>query len=216
MELSLIARVLGHKLMDRYDGWRDLTLDRRYGIDTTSGEGRIADAASCLRTFHGHHYEPIQIPVFRRIMQALPADPAELAFVDLGCGKGKALVLAAEHGFRRVMGVECDRRLYAAAQRNVRAYCDAVRRRDDIEVILGDAAQHPLPGEDCVCFLYNTLDEVAMPMLLARIGRSLQETPRRLFVAYRNPVHGDLLSAARFLRALVRTASFEIYQGVSA
>src|SRR5207245_5268496 len=67
-------------------------------------------------------------------LQALPAVPSQLTFVDFGCGKGRALVLAAEHGFRRVLGIECDAQLFAAAQRNARAYRDAARRIDDIEI----------------------------------------------------------------------------------
>ena len=215
MDIALTVGHLRRRLAGRYEEWRDRALDRRYGIDTCSSGNHAAEVAS-LQPYRGYPYEPIQLVVFRRIMQALPAVPSELTFVDFGCGKGRALVLAAEHGFRRVLGIECDAQLFAAAQRNVRAYRDAARRSGDIEIHLGDATLHTLPPEDCLCFLYNPFDQIAMAKVLARIERSLREKPRRIFVAYRNPRHGALMSGAAFLRNLVRNRTFELYEAIRA
>ena len=82
-----------------------------------------------------------------------------------------------------------------------------------IELHCGDAEQYELPPEDCLCFLYNTFDEAGMATMLARFKTSLSERPRRLFVAYRNPRYGEMLSRTRFLRCLERNRSFELYSG---
>jgi hypothetical protein len=76
--------------------------------------------------------------------------------------------------------------------------------------------EYDLPHEDCLCLLYNTFDEAGMATLVARIGASLRERPRRMFIAYRNPRHGEMLSASGFLRCLERNRSFELYAGGTA
>ena len=211
MDIAHTATWFRHKLLSRYEAWRDGALDRRYGVDTGCARDPAADAPAWLQAYHGYHYEPIQIGVFRRIVEALPLDAVDLTFVDFGCGKGRALLLAAEHGFRRIVGIECDGDLLAAARRNISTYCAAARRPPDIELHLGDAVKHELPPEDCLCFFYNPFDEVAMANVLARIGRSLKAKPRRLLVVYRNPRHSDLMRRAGFLRHVVRNRSFEVY-----
>jgi len=214
MDWQLGLETVRRRLVGRYEEWRHRGLDRRYGIDTSCTKNPAADAGALLAAYHGYHYEPIQLDVFKRIVRALPISPARLTLIDFGCGKGRALVLAAEHGFRRVVGIECDASLFAVAQRNVQAYRSA--RKCDIELHLGNAVHYELPGEDCLCFLYNPFDEVAMAETLARIAQSLQRNRRKLLVAYRNPRHGALLAGAPFLRNLVRNRTFELYEGIDA
>ena len=213
MKLSETANRFRRKVFARYEAWRDGALDRRYGIDTSCARNPAADAPGWLHAYHGYYYEPIQLAVFQRIMQSLPLDASQLTFVDFGCGKGRALVLAAEHGFRRIIGIECDASLVAAARRNVGAYCSAAKRRHDIELHLGDATQYDLPAGDCLCFFYNPFDEFAMQSVLARIERSSREKPRRLLVVYRNPRHAGVMLRTGFLRRLVQNPSFEVYAG---
>lgn len=203
---------VARKLIDRYEEWRDGAIDRKYGIETR-GTQDAAAAARIAAQCHGYHYEPIQLAVFGRIMKALPADPAMLTFIDLGSGKGRALVLAALCGFRRVIGVEYDPDLHSAAQRNVDRFRFTTGHSSPIELHCADAVLYELPAEDCLCFFYNSFDDVALPRMLARIGDSLRQRPRRLFAAYRNPRHGRLLSETTFLRCLMRNSSFELYEG---
>lgn len=212
MDLSEKTARTARKLIDRYEEWRDGAVDRKYGIDTC-GTQDAAAAARIAAQCHGYHYEPIQLAVFGRIMKALPADPSGLTFIDLGSGKGRALVLAALHGFRRVIGVEYDVDLHFAAHRNVEQFRSTTGHASPIELSCADAVRYELPGEDCLCFIYNSFDDVALPRMLARIGDSLRRQPRRFFAAYRNPRHGRLFSEATFLRCLTRNTSFELYEG---
>lgn len=210
MQIRSVGRT-ARKLMDRYQGWRDGSVDRKYGMDTRG----TLDSAPIIAQEHRYHYAPIQLAVFERIMKALPADPSALTFIDFGSGKGRALVLAALRGFRRVIGVEYDEDLHAAAQRNVERFRSRAARCSPIELYCADALHYELPGEDCLCFFYNPFDDFAMAQMLARIGESLHAQPRQLFAAYRNPRHGQLLADAQFLRCLARNRTFELYEGAT-
>ena len=214
MNLSQTTIRVARRLLDRYDEWRDYSLDRKYGIDTRFARQSCAPPPGADNAHHGYYYEPIQIAVFDRIMNALPARPGSLTFVDFGSGKGRALILASLKGFRRAIGIEYDANLHAAAGRNVARYGSRSGRAAAIELHCADAAEYELPLEDCLCFFYNPFDEFTMAKVLERINDSLCACPRRLIVAYRNPRHGHLFAGAHFLRALVRNRSFELYEGM--
>ena len=215
MNLRQSPASIARRVAARYGEWRDDSLDRKYGIDTSGAAMPAADSGGRASAPHGYHYEPIQLAVFDRIMRALPHDPAGLAFVDLGSGKGRALMLAALRGFRRVIGVEYDENLHRIAQRNVARFVDRARPRVSIELRCADALTFRLPDEDCLCFLYNTFDHEGMVQAMAGIDDSLRKRPRRLLIAYRNPRHSDVLCAARFLRCLERNRSFQLYEAAT-
>ena len=85
-----------------------LAFDGRYGTET-----RWFDAFG--------NYEPSRPSVVEAALDALDVDPAEFTFVDVGSGKGRVLILAAQRAFRDVLGIEPDRGLRAVAARNLAA-----------------------------------------------------------------------------------------------
>ena len=52
-----------------------------------------------------HPYQPVTKSHFNTAMRLLPIESNEFTFIDLGCGKGTALFLAAKRGFVWVTGV---------------------------------------------------------------------------------------------------------------
>ena len=200
------------RVRDRYAEWRDGALDRRYGIDTC---GVITDMRPLCITSrnasHGNSYEPIQLRAFQRIMAALPIPPEGFTFVDFGSGKGRALLLAAQYRFKRVIGIEHARRLHEAAEQNVARFRSLSGTRTPIELHCADATEFPLPAEDLVCFLYNPFDAVLIAKLVASMRTSLDAMPRPLYVVYRNPQHPETLENSGFLRCLARNSTFAIF-----
>jgi SAM-dependent methyltransferase len=196
-------------LRSRYEGWRDGALDRRYGIETSLFDDAATGTGE--NAARGEPYEPIQLAVFERIIAALQIEPPAFTFVDYGSGKGRALVLAAERGFRRVIGVEYAAALHEVALLNIARFRERHPGAAPIELYFGDAAQFEPPEEDLLCFFYNPFDDVVMERVLARLEASLRARPRALYLAYRNPVHGGVLRRQRFLRCLAANRSFEIY-----
>jgi SAM-dependent methyltransferase len=205
---GLVQRVRG-----RYGEWRDGALDRKYGIQTggvVTDMGPMRAPSESAR--HGNHYEPIQLDVFRRIMAALPIRPATYTFVDFGSGKGRALLLAAQYGFKRAIGIEYARRLHEAANENAARFCSLSGTQTSIELHCADAAGFALPADNLVCFFYNPFDDVVMAKVLGNIRASLEALPRPLFVVYRNPKHPEVLKSCGFLHCLTRNSTFEVHR----
>lgn len=92
--------------------------DLRYGTDTVSFAQLGNLTIGSQNAGEGTPYEPTRLRLVRRVLSALNPSPNG-AFVDIGCGKGRVLLLAAEFGFRRVTGVEFAKELCEIARDNI-------------------------------------------------------------------------------------------------
>lgn len=190
--------------------------ERRLGIDT---EGIIAvDQLARIdggqdHEAHAVFYQPWPYAKFRRMMRALPdVDPECFTFIDFGSGKGRALVLAADHGFARVVGVEMFASLCEEARGNVERYRrKSGNARARIEIVCTDATRYPLPDGDLFCYFYNPFDDVIMRQVLAGIEAAVARQPRRLVIGYANPVCHAVFDAAPALRLVASNDSFRVY-----
>jgi SAM-dependent methyltransferase len=149
--------------------------------------------------------------MFRAILRAAQIDPRRYVFVDFGSGKGRALVLAAEQGFQRVVGVELVPALHEIALRNVEAFRARRPRAAAIELCCGNAVDLEIPDAEALLFFYNPFGEAIMRQVAANIERSYLRRPRRLLIAYRNPLHSQVFDASPFLRRFVSNRSFALY-----
>jgi len=132
--------------------------------------------------------------IFRELLMIVPTDGV---FLDLGAGKGRAMMLAAQRGFTRVIGVESSR-----------TYCDQARSNLErlrvshpevsLEVICTDARTYEIPDAVTTLFLYNPFASEVMVPVIRSIFRSLSRRGRAFHVVYMNPVHADLFVEANF------------------
>lgn len=198
---------------DMRRNWLDRRLDRRYGIQTCGIDDNLAGlGATGEHQSHGYAYEPIQLHVFSDILQSLPVATNDYCFIDFGSGKGRALILAAEAGFKWVIGVEFAPALHAVAQSNVSAYQKQRPGSAPIETYCQDATTYVLPVCDAVLFFYNPFDDVVMRKMLNRIELSWYAHKRNLIVVYRNPVYSDIFDNAAFLQNVVTHRAYRVYR----
>lgn len=211
--LAAMWRAAVDKLEDRFSRWRDGRLDRRIGIDTCGIQDDLASlGARGEHLENGQGYQPIQISVFRQIVRTMPIAPKDYYFIDYGSGKARALILAAEAKFQRMIGVEFAPGLHAAALKNVTIYHQWRKGAGPIELICGDASEFVLPGCKAVLFFYNPFDGLVMEKVLARIEQGWRERGHDWLVVYRNPRHADLLDRKPFLTLIAEHPAFRIYR----
>lgn len=118
----------------------------------------------------------------------------DLTVVDIGCGKGKFLLvwgdeLARDDLTQAVVGVDYSPSFVAAARGNL-----GRRGHETIEVRLADASELRAEdlGEDLVLYLYNPFSAGILANLLARLEGSIRA------IAYCNPVQDDVVRQAGF------------------
>jgi SAM-dependent methyltransferase len=154
------------------------------------------------RSERGHgpadSYESSNPVLLSRLLNRLPAHARKGAFLDYGAGKGRALLIAARHGFRMAIGIEISPELHATAVRNLRI---SSRRHlgCTFEVHRGDAAAFEIPDHVTVAYFFNPFGRDVMLAAIGRILESLRRTPREFHIVYLNPVLGDLLVASGFV-----------------
>lgn len=127
------------------------------------------------------NYQPTRPSVVRDALGALDVAPADCTLVDLGAGKGRVLVLAAEHGFRRVVGVEWRPGLAGIARENL------ARTGLQADVFCGDAAEFPLPLGPLVLYAFNPFGPAVLRAVLER-ALSVERPVRLVYV---NPFYAD-------------------------
>lgn len=145
-------------------------------------------------------YYPTLRDGFQKVMDDVHIAPERFVFIDLGSGKGRAVLLASELPFKRIVGVELAPALHEAARRNVSVYRGDEQRCHDIELVCADAADYELPLDNLFIFLFQPFPEPVLSKVLENLERSLAWHPREVVVAYANPVFHKRVLAAPFLR----------------
>jgi SAM-dependent methyltransferase len=133
-----------------------------------------------------------------RALDSLPHDLKGLTFVDLGSGKGRAVLLASRRPFRRIVGVEFAQELHETARINVERFPRSAQKCERIELVCADAAHYELPDEDLVIFMYHPFGLEVMRTIAARACASLRARPRLMYVLYTNPFYVEAWTALGF------------------
>ena len=200
-----------------YGGWaRPHPFDLLHGIDTSGFVPATDCATADVPAEQINPYGGSQPSIIRALLATLP-EPEHYAFVDIGCGKGRPLVVASEYPFRRVVGVELAPRLAQVARENVATIAARHPERTPIEILVGDATTVSPPADRVVYYLYNSFSKPLVKALIENVERQLQGQLRHAFFVCYNPVHGEVLDQsphfARWSAQTIHYAANELGYG---
>jgi SAM-dependent methyltransferase len=176
--------------------------DREYGTDTGGYlgpeelvNGRANDALN-------HGYSAIAPSVFheacRRWRETLPAVSGRIeaySFVDVGAGKGRAILLAAELPFRKVIGVEVSEELARIAHRNVARWNRVAQPKAKIRVIQQDVAKFRWPRTPLLVYLYNPFACSLVAQIAENLAAVAASGSGLVDLLYVNPTCTDTLTS---------------------
>jgi SAM-dependent methyltransferase len=199
--LEGVVHTVRWKLTRRLVSLEDRVFDALHGTETRTWVELDQLSISSANKARGVRYEPTRHRAFLRIARSLSL-PLDGGFVDLGCGKGKVLLLAMEHGFQRIVGVEFSREMCEIARRNVDGYRRSSRRDGEVVLVEGDAAEYLPSVADRVFYLYNPFDRVVLSKVVENIVASCAQHPRRVWIIYGNPLHRDAIESTPFFTAI--------------
>ncbi len=193
----------------------DLDYDLEHSVNTT--RANVSFRIQWIATLAGSPYYASDPWLFAEIMQALVSPPLttcleEFTFIDLGSGKGRALLMAAEHPFRRIIGVELVQGLHQACLENVEAAREGRPEAPPIEALCMDARDFQFPLEPLLVYLFNPFPEPVFAAVLSNLRRSTLENPRPIYVAYRYIEHEQLLAESDWLAKVAGTEQWAIYR----
>jgi SAM-dependent methyltransferase len=174
----------------------DMDYDWEFRVDTTSAT--VGWRTRLLGLFNSP-YQPIEPELFREMMAALAIDFRVFTFIDVGSGKGRALLLAAEYPFLEIVGIELLPELDKIARENIGKFSSSQQKCRSIETICGDATEFELPAEPLVILLFNPLPKAGLRAFIQNVERSFRERPRQIYLVYANPIFGELLERSSLL-----------------
>lgn len=174
--------------------------DLKYGTDTGGYLGPHEIRSGVIHDAMNNGYSAVAPSVFReasrRWRATLPAFAARVeaySFVDVGAGKGRALLLAAELPFRKVIGVELSEELARTARKNITVWKRLARPQANIRAMHGDAAEFCWPRTPLLVYLNNPFDCVLVERLASQLATAAASGPGLIDILYVNPACSDAL-----------------------
>jgi SAM-dependent methyltransferase len=117
------------------------------------------------------------------------------SFIDIGCGKGRALMMASEYSFRQVIGVELHASLADTAKSNLATWQAAGRPVSPVTILCQDATEFVFPHGPCLLYLFNPFAAPVMRSLIEQIELQFADRPGLLDLIYFNPESEQLFQA---------------------
>ena len=186
--------------------------DSKYGTDTARIVGAWALDIPHDKLEHANRYETVAPEVFYASLSELEIRHEEFVFIDIGSGKGRALLLASQFPFKEIIGVELSAGLNTVANRNLRAFKDESQQCFRIQSIGQDALDYELPRENIVFYLYNPFDEQVMRSVVSKIEDFLCRFSTSVYVLYQQPLHRSIWEQSEFFRTLKITDRCAIFR----
>jgi hypothetical protein len=197
----------------RRQRYGDVEYDWDFHVDTTSATVGWSDR---LLGHFNSPYQPTEPALFHEMLASLMHSSAkidfrEFTFIDIGSGKGRVLLMAADYPFRRILGVELLPELHRVAQENISKYKSDSQQCFAVETKNIDAVDFEFPFEPTVLYLFNPLPESGLARMITNLERSPREHPRQVFVLYHNPLLERVLTRSAFFKKIVGTPQYSIF-----
>lgn len=185
--------------------------DQQHGTDTsgllpgTTLAPGTGIAPEDLTAYYGVAPSILAAVIDLWLRECHPLAPVErTVFLDVGAGKGRAMMLASQHPFLRVEGIELNPGLAAVGQANLERWSHDPGAAALAPLVLhqADATRHPLPSEPTLAYLFHPFEARLLRRFLRHVEASVAASPRPFDLVYVNAEHDSLLDHERSLRRL--------------
>lgn len=170
----------------------DLSFDWKHGTDTMKWVDVDLFETPSKNKSRAVRYQATKVRPLAKLLGELQL-PTTGSFVDLGCGKGRVLLIASQLGYRRVVGVEFCALLCRRARANVDRFRAQHPNCSPIDVIESDVALYRFAEDESVLFMYNPFDEVVMKQMMDNIRNSVRRMPREIWLIYNTPIQHETI-----------------------
>jgi hypothetical protein len=158
------------------------------------------------------YYGGVDAKVLREALTSAAICFSEYVFVDLGSGKGKAVLVAASWPFHRVIGVEFVQEFHEVALQNLQRYRRSKIKCGSICVRLLDASRFEFPEEPLVVCLFNPFNAALLKRVLGNLKTTLKRRPRDIVIIYINPQHESIVYDTVSCTAVKKSKYYTLYR----
>lgn len=117
--------------------------------------------------------------------------------MDYGCGKGRALFVAEQCGFTKLIGVDIAKELIDDANANKLVY-QKKNNQSEFNFLYNDATTFQIPENTSVFYFFNPFGIDIMQKVIQNIKESLKLNPRKIYCIYLNPKYKSVFDDSGF------------------
>ena len=179
------ARIAFHIIRNEIRG------EKKYNIDSTGADSLIGLEKKGIDITHATIYMPVSYDLLENFFTETKIKSYN-HFIDIGCGKGRAMCVAAAFGVIKISGIELSKELFLDAKKNLAAYKERYPSVN-FNINNNDAFYFDIEDDvDCI-FMFNPFDETIMNAVMENIEISLDSNPRVMTIIYINPMEKHVL-----------------------
>jgi SAM-dependent methyltransferase len=177
--------------------------DIQHGTDTGGYYSSADLRGKTLSMVYTTAYYGIAPSALASALSDLKIPYGEFTFADIGCGKGRAMLVAAQFPFRSLWGVEISPELCEIARANLARRPEWARRST---IVHEDAASVAFPQGPLLIMMFHPFLAPMLRRVLANLETQLRKSPRTAYLLYaRNPRYMEVLEKFPFLQEVSET-----------
>lgn len=166
--------------------WHEIKGERKYGITTSRPVALSNLTITGGNTAHSSRYEAVNYFILEALLGKLQTLSHETSFTDLGCGKGRAMAVAAHFGFTWIQGVDFAKEVCLSAELHMQKTKERFPRLN-YRVFNQNVLDYTIQPFEKVFFLFNPFDEDTLSAFLEKVNQSLEKFPRTIYFLYASP-----------------------------
>ncbi|MEI7941685.1 MAG: class I SAM-dependent methyltransferase [Candidatus Riflemargulisbacteria bacterium] len=167
----------------------DKDWDKRLGIDTGDEDYIMPDRKMDIDDMLYLPTPYIRLAQLFMFLKKEGLINSKEVFVDIGCGKGRILLMAILAGLKHVVGVDIDSNVLNVANININKFMSQL---DSSTLFEGDILSYK-PTNETIFYLYFPFSHDKARALLNNIKNSLIENPRTIRIILRANRYSDVL-----------------------
>jgi len=171
--------------------------ERKYKVNTIKIDNLQYQKIRSDNLKHASIYQATNYYLIEKAFQFLKDENVNYSITDFGSGKGRAMVVAAFYGFKRITGIDFAESLCREADLNIEKI-KPFFPETNFQVICDDAVNYKIENDTNVFFFFNPFDEVMMLQIVKNILSSLKKKSRKIYIVYINPLHKEIFLSAGF------------------
>jgi len=177
--------------------YHEIKGEKKYKLNTIELDRLNSVTVKGNNLAHASIYQGCNYYILEKAFNYLQSIHENKNVTDFGCGKGRALVVAAYFGFENITGIDFAIGLCELAKENVLKN-QALFPAAKFNIVCEDAAIYKIEKDQTIFFFFNPFDEVVMLKAVRNILSSLKESERKIYIIYANPVHKEIFLSAGF------------------
>lgn len=192
----------------------DTEFDQKWGVDTGGIVRPVNSDIVGNNWLYGQKYEACNPDELKEALDYIRIDHSQFVFVDLGSGKGRALLIASSFPFRKIIGVEYSRQLAKISGANILLYPETEKKCKEIEIICTDAATFKLPEGPLIIFIFNSFGGKVMRKVLVNIIDSYNQQKRQIIILYFNVEFGSVWRKSIIFKETIISKKNSIFETI--